>query len=339
MSGELGKSITKGISALGGAALGGMALGGAFLGRNIIGRGMAWASKTDNAKFHGEQKLAFDKKIENWEKGGRVGNKPKWKDHIQDATVEIAGKRYFENKKGEIIEHKQDIRTKIGGFLNYKQKDVGNVDHARHEIDSAVEKSGFKGKEYGELSGVQQQKVQDTFVKENKSKWSQEEEDNFRRSKGYTDKQALSPTEVSQLKERINKRAFHEFEHEMELASKKIAGVSRGISKINTGSWDIRNLSQINADRREGVLTKLPTFLTSSSATLIRSGILKQAGLSGGGVKVEGKFFDDLKSVLKDSFKGIKIELPESHGGGHGGGGHGTVHDDHGGGGHGGGHH
>lgn len=324
MSGELGQSITKGIAGFGGAILGGAALGTAFLGRNLIGRTTAWASKSESSKFHAEQKMAYNKKLEDWKNNGKVGDKPKWSDHIKDNTLEIDGKKVFYNKKGETVKYKNNMRTRIGGLLNRTQEKTNEVDRARSHTNEDMEKAGFKGMKWDELSGTQQNIVEESVRKTNYTKYTDEAERDVRRKIGKdtvdsTGKLAdLNSAEKAQVKDRAKEIAVEKFEGEIKQATQGVNAFTRVLSKTNTGSYDIRKLATANVDKNASIFTKIPVGLIAGVATGVRSGILKSAGLSNGGVKVEGKFLDDLKSVLKDSLKNIKVELPESHD--HGGG-------------------
>ncbi len=318
MSGTMGKQITGGIAAAGGMVLGGAALGGALLGRKAVGSTAAWMSRSESSEFHGEQKMKFKENLKSWEQSGSVGVKPTWEKHLEDNTLNIGGKKLFYNKKGETVEYKDNLRTRLGGALNEKQKKVEGVDHARHVVDEAKDKAGFKDTEFNNLSGVQQGKVKDIYVKENKSKWAQEEEDKFRTANGYDDKHALNPSEIKQLRDNVTTRALHEFEHEMSHAAEKVNGITRAFSKVNTSSWDVRNLSQLKSDKREGFMSKIPTAMIAGVALGVRSG-LKSSGVNHG--QGQGDFMKDIGSTITEALKGIKIEVPKAaSGGGHGGG-------------------
>lgn len=316
MSGEMGQKITGAVAAVGGMALGGAALGTAVLGRNLIGKTINSATKSDSAIHYGNQKVEYNKKLEEWKQKGKVGAKPKWDDHLNSSLVDIGGKKYFENSKGETVEYKKSMFNALGGSINAKQKHIGEVDHARHTIDEAKDKAGFKDIDYDRLSGTQRERVRNEFIKSNKSKWSQEEEEKFRKIKGYDSKQALSPAEVQQLNDNIKKRAASEFDKELHHATEQVSGFARTISKINTGSMDIRKLSDMKSDKRESFLTKIPVGLISGIATGVRGG-LKSSGLSNGSIKVEGSFIKDLTNTISDSLKSINVKVDLSHVGEH----------------------
>lgn len=141
----------------------------------------------------------------------------------------------------------------------------------------------------------------------------------------------LSSDDRKNIKDEAMKKAEEDFEKEIEHASQKVAGFARAFSKANSGTYDLRNLSQIKSDKREGWGTKVSTFLTSDIiAGGIRAGLKNGAGIDHG--KGQGNFTKDLMTSLTEALKSInvKVEMPKSSGGG--------GHDDHGGG-HGGGHH
>ncbi|HAE36448.1 MAG: hypothetical protein UR85_C0002G0070 [Candidatus Nomurabacteria bacterium GW2011_GWF2_35_66] len=310
MSGKLGQSITNGIAAVGGIALGVATGGAALAGRAVIGQTLAKASRGDTStqKYEAAQKsdalsggtAAMDK-LSVWQKmKGATGSKLQLGKVYGETTQDALGKRTVTAGSG------------IGGLLNKTQKSVGEVDHARHVVDEAKDKAGFKDIDYGRLSGTQQQKVQDLYVKDNKSKWAQEEEDAFRKDKGLTDKEALTPAQVTELRGNVTARANAEFEKELHHASEKISGFSRAISQTNTGSMDVRKLSDIKSDKREGFFTKIPVAFTAAVAMGVRTGI-KNVGMSNGGVKVEGDFMKDLGNTISDSLKSMKVNVDLGH--------------------------
>ncbi|HLP86910.1 MAG TPA: hypothetical protein VK153_03505 [Candidatus Paceibacterota bacterium] len=310
MSGTIGQSITNGVASVGGMALGGAALGTAFMGRKLIGGAFTSLSKSESAVHRSTEKLAFNKKLEEWQNNGMQGPKPNWTQHVEENNV------------------KGDLFTRIGAKLNEKQIQVGEVDHARHVVDEAKSKAGFKDVDFNRLSGAQRNKVQEIFVKENKSKWAQDEEDKFRAKNNLSDKDKLDPAQIAELRNNVTLRANEEFEKELHHATEAVSGFTRAFTQVNTGTMDIRNLSDIKSDKREGILTKLPVGLIAGIATGVRSGI-KSSGMSNGGIKIQGDFMKDLGNTISDSLKSMKVNVDLSHVGehkssadAHGGGGH-----------------
>jgi hypothetical protein len=138
MSGKMGQTITNGLAAFGGLALGGAALGGAALGRNLIGKGMAAASRTEGAK----SMMKYRQDLKDY-KGGKTSVAP--------------------------VKPKISLIAKLGDSLNKKQEKVGDIGHARHEIDETKKAAGLEGVNDSSLSGVDKKKIEDTFKKNKKS--------------------------------------------------------------------------------------------------------------------------------------------------------------------------
>lgn len=312
MSGTIGEQITNGMKAAGAIALGGVAIGGALLGRKVIGQTMARASRgdTNTQRYEAAKRsdaltgtsAAMDK-LNVWQKargiaGSKIG----------------LGKLYGRDKGDyDITTHEAvGVSTGIGGILNRAQKKTQETDFARHTTDEAVEKAGFKGKTINELGAPQQERVKKVFVRDNKSKWAQEEEDKFRRVAGLTDKDALNPTQTAALRQQVTNRAETEFANELAKASKGVNAFTRVVSKVNTGSWDPRDISSMTSDKRASIFTKIPVGLTAAVAMGVRSGI-KNVGFSGGGIKVEGNFMKDLGNTISDSLKVMKVNVDLSH--------------------------
>lgn len=299
MSGTIGQKITNGVAAVGGMALGGAALGTAFMGRKIIGGSLTRMSNSKDAMHRSTEKIAFNKKLEEWQNNGMQGPKPNWERHVEEAKE--AGK-----------EIKGGLFTRIGAKLNEKQKEIGEIDHARHVVDEAKDKAGFKDVEFNRLSGQQKSKVQEIFVKDNKSKWAQEEEDAFRKEKGISDKEKLDPEQIAELRSKVTARANAEFEKELHHSTEAVKGFTRAFTQVNTGTMDIRNLADIKSDKRESLFTKAPVALIAGIATGVRSGI-KSSGMSNGGVKIQGDFMKDLGNTISDSLKSMKVNVDLSH--------------------------
>jgi hypothetical protein len=333
MSGELGQSITNGVKAIGGVALGGAALGLAGVGRGLgnvmakASRGGTLTQKYETAKAAmsaaGGHDTSYMRSLSKWERAkGAVGSKI--------GLGKIYGKADATTFDINTHERNTGIVSGLGGLLNRTQEKAGAVDRARHTTDEAVDKAGFKGKTMKDLSAPQQQRVKDVFVKDNKSKWAQEEEDKFRAdpSRQYDDKHELSPAEIKELRDQVTTRAENEFAKELKKAAEGVNAFTRVVSKANTGSWDIRKLASVTSDKRASVFTKIPVALIAGVASGVRAG-MKNVGVSNGGVKVEGNFLKDLGNTISDSLKSMKVDVDLSHVGeqkssadAHGGGGH-----------------
>lgn len=318
MSGKMGQSITNGLAAAGGIALGGAALGGALIGRKVIGGGLSALSKTDGATKRSNTKIQFNKDLEKWNStppNQRSGAKPDWKNYAAGAGIKSTTLNPF---------------TALGSKLNVAQNKTNEVDRSRAHTDADIEKAGFKGFKWSELSGEQQKIVQDNVGKENYSKHLDDAERAYRNDPrnlavdpklnvvdSNTGKlKDLSLEQKKEVKDLAKSKAIDKFDDEINKASAGINAFTRVFSKANTGTWDLRKLSEASVDKRASVFTKIPVGLIAAVATGVRGGILKSSGLSHGTVKIEGDFLTDLKSTFKDAVKDMKIELPESHSGG-----------------------
>jgi len=178
-SGEMGAAVMKGAAAIGGLALGGAALGTAALGRGIVGRVTAKASRSEDAMHYGKAKVSFDDKIAKWKKEGGV--KPTWETHKAE-YIRNGGKNFKENPW-----------TALGGKVNASQILTKDVDHARHEVDEAKKKAGLEGVSNANLSGVEKEKIQDTFIREKKPDIERDIKNGFD-AKGIPIKDPSDPT-------------------------------------------------------------------------------------------------------------------------------------------------
>ncbi|MDE2030671.1 MAG: hypothetical protein KGI58_00190 [Patescibacteria group bacterium] len=347
MSGKLGQTITGGIATIGGLALGGAALGVAFSGRKIIGERIAARSRTADSIHYGKEKIAFNKKLEDWEKNGKKGDKPKWKDHAKANNV------------------KTNLLTKLGGNLNAKQTKINEVDHARHEIDTIKDKAGLKGVNDDNLSGVDKQKLATTFAKEKKTEIESEirrgtkplldengkevkdannevitggesgfkaanrdrvtkeirdaSSDNIHTDGGLTDaakkkvEDQLNVQFNAILKTSTDKETEKRFNHLQEESKQKVGGFDRVFAQSNKGSYDVRNLSQTKVDKRERAFTKMSAGLIAGIAMGVRTG-LKHSNVNHG--SGQGDFLKDIGNTITEALKStkLKVEIEKSHG-------------------------
>ncbi|MES2930620.1 MAG: hypothetical protein V4665_02450 [Patescibacteria group bacterium] len=170
MSGEFGQGIVGGIAAASALTLGAGAIGAKVLGKRLIGGTMGMVSRGDTAtqKYEAAQqhaKMTGDKSML---------NKLSWHQRTRGAVGSFAGlgKIYgrTDGKYDPVTRQKNmTIKSGLGGFFNEKQKSVGEIDHARHEMDTIKEKAGLKGVADSKLSGVNEQKLKETYAKEKKS--------------------------------------------------------------------------------------------------------------------------------------------------------------------------
>ncbi len=359
-SGEMGKMITSGVTAVGAAALGGAALGTAFLGRKVIGGTMARASRGETA-------------TQKYEAGTAKG------------LAKVTGLIGSTLGMGRVFGNTYDVKTKtvdngLGGWLNKKQRSVADVDHARSDLDKAQEAAHLKGIPISQLSGENMTQIKKEFNKMKKGDVETslrkgedlkgnkitDSEDEFKSKKrgglvstAKTNPANIDPT-TGELKDEVKKQIENDlnvqynvhlktetdkmlsglFEHTREEAKgfdskgNKVWQTDRIISKSNTGSYDVRNLSQSKIDSRAGVFSKIGVGLVAGVAAGVRMGLKGISGIEHG--KGQGDFFKDLGHTITEAFKQVKINVDlKSGGGGHDD--HGGGHDDHGHGG--GGHH
>ncbi len=404
-SGDLGAAIQGAAGAIGGLALGGGALGLAAMGRGVAGRVTALASRSPDAMHYGNTKIAFDNSLAKWEKGGRNGDKPTWQ----------AEKAKYIEKGGK--DFKENTWTKLGGNVNASQKLVGDVDHARHEMDDIKKKAGLENVANENLSGVDKQKIEKMFNKEKKSeiegdirkgynskgekityidenneKREVESESDYKAShrkdismsvindaaegdveyetkkvktkkanpstgiieeveeEVKTNKKVLSDQGKKKVenkldskynnyqKERVADEGKHRFSHLEEETKVKVSALDRIKAKSTSGSYDVRNIPTLTADKREGFKLKATVGLIAAIATGIRAGLKSSLSVDAG--SPQKAVLKDLGNVITTALKNVKVDIKlggdgggKSHGGG---GGHGgsvgnhSGHDTHG---------
>jgi len=368
MSGEIGQSITGAINTVGGLALGGAALGGAAIGRKVIGQSLASASRSKGAK----ERLNFSNKVDDWKAQGSIGPEPTWKQHARSAGVA-----------------RWNPIAKLGAKLNEKQKEVGNIDHARHVMDETKKAAGLEGIDDKKLSGQDISKLQATFARtkqsENetqvkngynakgeeiklldpstgnlmtnsageemvgaedfKKKMRHDVEEEYRTTNGIaagtilTSQQSkdieneLSNKLNASVKATVKVKVEKDFNHERTEAVTHVNPITRGFAGANKASYDVRKISDMKTDKREGLFTKSSVALIAAVATGVRGGI-RGMGAGNGGIKVQGDFMKDLGNTITDSLKSMKINVNVG-----GGDSHKSSADAHGGDAHGGGHH
>jgi hypothetical protein len=129
------------------------------------------------------------------------------------------------------------------------------------------------------------------------------------------------------VKANVDIKLKTDFEKMMKEASTNVSGLTRSFSTSNKNSYDLRKLSEMKTDKREGFLTKGAVGLAALIATGVRGG-LRGSGLGNSKIKVEGDFMKDLGATISDSLKSMKVNVnlsdvgehkssADSHGGGH----------------------
>jgi len=337
MSGEMGQAITGGIAAAGGIVLGGAALGTAFLGRNLIGKTMSKASQTDSAKHLGKYKANLrDYQVKSkehavamkvWRAGGNVGARPT---APVAPRAPIVGEHLGYDKKGNASYYKPGVLTSLGASLNAKQSRIEKSDHEAHEVD-AVKDKRYKGTDWKNLTGTQQNNVREDYIKDNRSKHTADIEEKVRNNsipngtgRPLRPGQTLTVAQRKTVTDETTKFTGAKFDHAVAEASKSIGGLARNLAKVNTASFDARNISKMEAPSRSGLFTKASAGLIAGIAMGVRTG-LKTSGVNHG--SGQGDIIKDLGHTITEALKSmkinVKVEKSDGHGGddGHAGGG------------------
>ena len=110
------------------------------------------------------------------------------------------------------------------------------------------------------------------------------------------------------LKTTVDHRSNEKFIETKNKSSEKLSMLDRGIAGSNTASYDVRNLTKLKADKKDGLFNRIPVALIAAIATGVRTGI-KGIGLSKGGAQVNKSLGKDLGSVIVDSLKNSNINI------------------------------
>jgi len=300
MSGTMGQSITKGISAAGGMALGGAALGAAFLGRRTIGAFMKGASTGDTAA----QRL-------------RAG----------DPTLSAAGRLKGRLQQLSGIDWAQ---RQVGERLRANQHDIQHATHARSELDT-VAGTIAHGKKWAELNGeemyqARRKLARDRAVRENAGagtvggviagglgtrKWeamSEAERNLIDTSIGI---ETIGPhTGQATAGGIMDRRATWDDTHTIQDARRKIGLGENIIQSTIGGSFDVRNLSKLIAGEQDRGINKFATGLTSALASGMR-GVIKQTNINYGTGQKD--FIKDLGHTITEALKSTPLKVDLSH--------------------------
>lgn len=364
MSGELGQSITKGIAAVGGIALGAAAGGVALAGRQVIGRGMAKMSRGDTStqKYMEAKRLKATGDSSAWDKlnwrqkaigatttvSGRVKT-----DKLQTWTGGLLNKAQEKVGKTDKARHKEDEVKKALGLenvdnTNLSGTDIKNMQNKYKEMEGGnVEAQFRKGVDAkGAVLSMTDSATGNTYTGESDFKarnrqsiindvhaggdpndidfYSGELTDAGK--KKVEDQLTVKLNAI--IKENADSKVVEKFNEMRRDASTHVNPALRGFSGANKSSYDIRKISEMKTDQREGFLTKGTVGLAALIAGGVRSGI-RGSGFGNSKIKVEGDFLKDLGSTISDSLKNMKVNVDLSHVGehkssadAHGGGGH-----------------
>jgi len=97
------------------------------------------------------------------------------------------------------------------------------------------------------------------------------------------------------------------FTHLQKESKEKVNMPTRIISRSTSGSYDVRNLSSMKADRREGLGTKATVGLIAAVATGMRMGFKKGTGMDVG--SSQGSFLKDMGQTIAEALKQVKINV------------------------------
>jgi len=368
-SGKVGKAIAGGATALAGLALGGAALGTAFAGRQVMGGLAAKASRSDNAMHHGNALMDHDKTVQDWKSKGSIGNKPKFEDTWANYKTEQAAKNVTVKDKlnpweklGGNVNFSQMKSGKINTArheVDELKKEIGRENTSDANLSGADEKlmkENFTRKKRGDIETKIKRGDKDTELTTSsnskvlgESKFRQVEREylvkeamkdsnNTEMKKGKKVLTAEAAQQVNmnlnvkfdeELKKQFDKLAASKFEKTV-AESKQSVGVGGALmAKSTSGSYDVRNISQLTADKRDGLGMKATAGLISAVAMGIRMGMKKGIGAEHGTSSKD--FATDIKNLVGGALKDIKIDVSVPSGGGEvkgkaSGGGHGGGH-------------
>ena len=357
-AGEMGEAFSK-APMIAGLALGATAAGSAMIARKTIGSTIARASRGQTLSqraANNDPTLTGFRKVLGSAGAAMSFNKFFGKD------------RGYTGKKGERL----GVTSGIGGLLNRSQRTVGEVDHARHEMDEAKKKAGVGDIPDDKLSFLEEQKVKLAFAKDHKTEYEtmvrngqKELKDQFgvvysggengfyaAKRQDIIDKVKINhPTEVDnngdltdQGKERVKDMLKVEFNAALKLSTEKLSDHEFGHIRDESRE-SVNPLSRIaskagsgsydirNINPKSDKREGLGVKATVGIVAAVALGM--RTGLKSANANPgtgKSDFVTDIGNIITSALKGVKINVPS--GGGH----DDHAKDDHGGGG-GGGHH
>ncbi len=339
-AGSIGQTVTGAVTAVGAAALGGAALGAAVIGRNTVGS-LAKFTQNDGARknaltYQNTQNAAA--KLKGWGAvnpfnylkvaGSAVGDTVKLPAASAGYLASRIGRKkdphtgketsWFQREGSKVVDkshaaHVLDEKAqalKNDKSATYKDLTDDEKKTVRERIDRDIVSKEMHNKVYEKLNGTERANVDGMRVAgDPNGEWSQ----GANMAKGV----AATRGDHVHTSEDLGK------------AVKVDTAVSEFVNALRKGSYDVRNLSKTKSV--SGGLAKLGVGLAASVALGVRSGLKSLVGINHGTGQKD--VMKDLKDVLTEALKGVKIQMP-SGGGDHGGGhdDHGGGHDDHGGG-------
>ncbi len=284
MSGEIGAGIMKAGAVVGGLALGGAALGGAALMRGTAGSFMKGASTGDTAANRITQNRAIlnDPNAGRWQK--------------LKARADIA-KGQVQTGTGYAA-----LQTRMGQKVNADQTKVEEARHARHELDS-VSAARFGGKKFNELTLPERDTVRTKIARDKYA------EANF--GKKYDQ---VTGAQKSQTAAAVAPGLAAKISHADDLIAESKHKQGLGsilMQSARTGSFDVRNLSQVKANTGDDTLVKFASGLTSVIGSAMRGSLKSTLGIEHGtGQKA---LFKDLGHTISEALKGAKMHVDLSN--------------------------
>lgn len=352
-SGQMGQMITGAVTATGAALLGGAALGTAVLGRKIIGNTVARASRGETATQRYESGTAKGLAKVTGFLGSVTGLGTVYgKKNITTGEIDNGIGGFLNKKQRSVadVDHARADLEKAKEAAHLKgipdsKLSGANVEQIKKEFNkmkkSEVESSLRKGEDLkgNKITGMESEEEYKKSTR--KKEVTDMEGKTGRKEKDFTDSErkeienTINNNYNTYLKDNTDTQLKGLFDHTKDEAGgrdskgERVWLTDRIMAKSNTGSYDVRNLSQSKADSRAGILTKIGVGAVASIALGIRTG-LKGLDINHG--KGQGDFLKDLGHTITEAMKSAKFKVDLPSGGGHDD--HGDGHDDgHGGGG------
>ncbi|OGI66133.1 hypothetical protein A3A95_00235 [Candidatus Nomurabacteria bacterium RIFCSPLOWO2_01_FULL_39_18] len=97
-------------------------------------------------------------------------------------------------------------------------------------------------------------------------------------------------------------------------AKEKIGMATRVASRTTSGTYDIRNLSGLKTDKREGIGAKATVGLIAAVAMGMRMGLKQGAGVEVG--SGQGNALKDIGQIVTEALKNVKLDVKLEDGGG-----------------------
>ncbi|MFA6177763.1 MAG: MARVEL domain-containing protein [Candidatus Paceibacterota bacterium] len=348
-----GAKIAGGL-AIGGAALGTALAGRTLIARGAAAASRTEGAK-DYGKARMQHNKDLEEWERNRKAGITVGAKPTWEQSKQAYQVKT-GKQINEihaiggrinaaqSRSGEIDQARSviDATKKSAGLEGVGDKFLSGVEKEkiektftkdkRSEIETDI-KRGHNAKNEDVIikNDINGNSINAKGESDYKAKRRQEVIDETKR----TDPRSIDATgELNdqgkkQVEDKLNKE-FNEvlknltvtigherFGNLQKQSQQKVGIATRVASRTTSGTYDIRNLSTLKTDKREGIGAKTAIGLIAAVATGMRVGMKKGAGVEVG--SPQGNILKDLGQTISESLKHAKIDIDL-------GGGKGTTH-------------